>query len=551
MLSRHFRICLVAFVVSLLTACSSGGTNTNAGLPNNSAIRGAATSAFAGVGCQTITDSTGTVYTAARVGGGNDLDIEYSANPTPCQIGVYIGRNYGESSLNHTVINGPFNIGLYIDGVGEMRQNHTSICANGEQADGMTCASGPNRSAGTGEEIRGTQILNGEQLNIDGYSAGFATQPCPNSSQHLKVVHGTVTDSNYPWSYQGGDNNFNHDNPPFDPNSANACAGSAVGAGLSSAVLSVTGTIVPPPLKLASADGRTVVGIQFGKLTAPNGTVHLTVTLRSPPPGSYTASINMKPLSSINGAEKSLPSPIIAEQSNNKAISHSLATVPPDVCAPFWIYNGNPTIEIANWLCVATDGDISFYTDFAIFTVDPPFDYLPPYYYCSNNYGQDNSVSCQVTKTVDTSPSGLYPIVTPESIGTLPGTVTFFLPGFVNGGDAHSLTTVLSFDHPALFAIGAVPSNARYVVHQGQSVNLYWINLGACAGGCTWYADGLPQGIAASFSPRVTFGPPNAVAETISAASNATLGQYQVGTYVIDGSGRASGSTNITLVVQP
>lgn len=182
-------------------------------------------------GCVSIQDSTGATYTAAQTGGGNGIDINYSSQS--CNIGIYINGSNGPNTLDHTMVNGPFEIGIYFDAAGNgAHEDHTQICVNGSNSDG-TCATGSSTSSGTGLDIRNTPKLSADHTSIDGYVSGFATNPCPNSNNNMTVDHTVITNATYPWSYQGGNNNFNfqsgHDSPAFNGQS---CAGSGVGAGL-------------------------------------------------------------------------------------------------------------------------------------------------------------------------------------------------------------------------------------------------------------------------------------------------------------------------------
>ncbi|MBV8355376.1 MAG: hypothetical protein JO101_08660, partial [Candidatus Eremiobacteraeota bacterium] len=178
--------------------------------------------------CSTVTDSTGVTYTVARLGGGDHIDVEYTAYAPPCDVGIYISPAHGPAKLDHTQVNGPFRIGAYFDGAGSGTVDHTSICVNGTNPDG-TCISGPARSSGTGLNARNTADFSLDHTNIEGYQAGFATQPCPNDANRIHSDHTTISDSVFPWSYQGGENHADHDSPP--PPSGGSCAGSGVAAG--------------------------------------------------------------------------------------------------------------------------------------------------------------------------------------------------------------------------------------------------------------------------------------------------------------------------------
>ncbi len=181
--------------------------------------------------CSTVKTSGGQTYTVARLGGGDHIDVESSAYAN-CTIGIYISPSNGPVGLNHTIVNGQFGIGIYVDSVGTIHQDNTSICINGTNSDGM-CTTGSASSPGTGLDFVNTPNLSIDHTNIDGYVAGFATNPCPNSANNITDDHTVITNATYPWSYEGGKLNFNfqpgHDSPPFNGES---CAGSEVGSGL-------------------------------------------------------------------------------------------------------------------------------------------------------------------------------------------------------------------------------------------------------------------------------------------------------------------------------
>jgi len=176
--------------------------------------------------CSTVMTQGGQSYTVAKLGGGSQLDIESSAYAN-CDIGIYISATDGPASLNQTVVNGVFEIGIYVDGVGA-KINQTSICVNGTDQNG-NCEPGSGASGGTGIDAQNTPNLSLNHTNIDGYAAGFATSPCPNDGNELSVNQSTVTNSTYPWSFQGGQIKTNHDSPT--PPDGGSCAGTGVGAG--------------------------------------------------------------------------------------------------------------------------------------------------------------------------------------------------------------------------------------------------------------------------------------------------------------------------------
>jgi len=142
----------------------------------------------------------------------------------------------GPASLNQTVVNGVFEIGVYLDGAGT-KISQTSICVNGADKNG-NCESGSSSSAGTGIDAQNAPDLSLNQTNVDGYAAGFAASPCPNQANDLSINQSTVTNSTYPWSFQGGKVKTNHDSPT--PPSGGSYAGSGVGSGASPVRLYVT-----------------------------------------------------------------------------------------------------------------------------------------------------------------------------------------------------------------------------------------------------------------------------------------------------------------------
>lgn len=219
-------------IVGLMTGC--GGNN------QSSAVTPATTTESSQLrhhanrdanGCVPVQDSTGAAYTAAQIGGGSNIDIEYTSQP--CDIGIYINGTTAQNTLDHTMINGPFEIGVYFDNAGNgAHQDHSQICVNGSNSDG-TCKTGTGTSPGTGLDIRNTPGISLDHTSIDGYVAGFATNPCPNAKNNMTADHTVITSAEYSWSYEGGNNNFNfnpgHDSPPFNGES---CSGSGVGPGI-------------------------------------------------------------------------------------------------------------------------------------------------------------------------------------------------------------------------------------------------------------------------------------------------------------------------------
>ncbi len=202
----------------------SGSADTIPGFP---AKRGKHAKQKELLACSTVTTLGGQTYTVAQLGGGSQLDIESSAYAN-CDVGIYISAADGPDSLNQTVVNGVFEIGVYLDGTGT-KINQTSICVNGSNKQG-NCESGSSSSPGTGIYAQNAPNLSVNQMNVDGYEAGFATSPCPNNGNNLSINQSTVTNSTYPWSFQGGKIKTNHDSPT--PPAGGSCAGSGVGGGV-------------------------------------------------------------------------------------------------------------------------------------------------------------------------------------------------------------------------------------------------------------------------------------------------------------------------------
>jgi hypothetical protein len=181
------------------------------------------------IACTNVTAVNGTVYSVAMVGGGSGLDVESSAY-AGCTVGVFISNRFGSQTLRNSNVGGPFGIGVYVDNVGSFTQNSVSICVNGINTD-ETCRTGSLSSSGSGIIYANLTKINVDHTNIDGYVAGFVTNPCPNPNNNITVDHTVITGATYPWSWLGGNNNFNfqpgHDSPPSIPN----CRGNGVGAG--------------------------------------------------------------------------------------------------------------------------------------------------------------------------------------------------------------------------------------------------------------------------------------------------------------------------------
>lgn len=207
--------------------------------------------------CTPVTDSRGFSFSAARVGGGDHLDIEASAY-AGCDVGIYIG-SAGSNKLDHTIVGGAFKVGIYVDGGGDAKLDHTSICVTGAGDDG-SCSTGTNGSGATGLLVVNTPKITVDHTSIDGYTAGVATNPCPNSANDISIDHTMIGDSSFPWSFQGGKIKTNHSTPAPPP--GGSCAGSGVGFGTTP--LSVT----PNTLYCSTQRGAPAACLNLGISTA-------------------------------------------------------------------------------------------------------------------------------------------------------------------------------------------------------------------------------------------------------------------------------------------
>jgi DNA-binding beta-propeller fold protein YncE len=212
-ISKSARYALgVCATVAILAGCG-GGSPSSLG-PSSGVIPEKRKDA-----CSTVHTLGGQTYTVAHLGGGNHLDVESSAYEN-CDIGIYISPADGPASLNHSTINGAFKIGVYLDRAGTTKLNQDSICVNGTNQN-LTCAPGSGRSTGAGLDAQRTPDLTVTKTYIDGYVAGLATSPCPNSANKITVNQSTISRSTYPWSLQGGKIIASHDSPP----SGGRCSG--------------------------------------------------------------------------------------------------------------------------------------------------------------------------------------------------------------------------------------------------------------------------------------------------------------------------------------
>jgi hypothetical protein len=184
------------------------------------------------IACTTVTARSGTIYTVAHVGAGSGLDIESSAY-AGCTIGIYVPPSTENQGLtNNTMVNGPFGIGVYVDTVtGHLTQGPLSICVNGTTTTG-SCKTGSLSSSGGAAIFWNTATIMGDHTFMDGYVAGFVTNPCPNPNNNITLDHTVITNSTYPWSYLGGNNNLNFGAGHNSPNNpVPGCYGNGVGAG--------------------------------------------------------------------------------------------------------------------------------------------------------------------------------------------------------------------------------------------------------------------------------------------------------------------------------
>jgi sugar lactone lactonase YvrE len=232
LVSRLKHLVAPAITIALLAGCGGGSPSptlpagsSSAMLPGSHLSPGARAKRNDLLPCTSVQASSGVTYTVAHLGGGNNLDVESSAYAN-CDIGIYISTGHGPYRLNQSVVNGSFLVGVYLDGAGR-RILDTSICVNGEN--GGSCASGSSSSPGTGVYAQNTPNLRVNTTHIDGYAAGFASGPCPNANNYMGISHSTVTNSAYPWSFQGGNVTTKKDSPT--PSVGGSCAGSGIGTG--------------------------------------------------------------------------------------------------------------------------------------------------------------------------------------------------------------------------------------------------------------------------------------------------------------------------------
>ncbi len=226
-MKKFYRFAGAAFAAAFFTAC--GGANQSS--PQTSQVPSGHSSSHQlkrnASGCIPIQDSTGARYTAAQTGGGYYFDVESSS--TPCTIGIYINGSNGPNTLSYAAVNGPFNIGIYFDNAGDGASlSYASICLHGSTMNYDGCVLGGRiRSPGTGLYVRKTPRISVAYTEIDSYTAGFATNPCPNKTNKLSVDYTTITNTIYPWSYGGGKNSFFFDSPK----PKRSCKGSSIGPG--------------------------------------------------------------------------------------------------------------------------------------------------------------------------------------------------------------------------------------------------------------------------------------------------------------------------------
>lgn len=226
-MKRFYMFAGAAVAAAFLAACGGAGQSASPTSQASSAHPSSQQSKRDASGCIPIQDSTGARYTAAQTGGGYYSDVESSA--TPCTIGIYINGSNGSNALTYAAVNGPFDIGIYFDNAGRHASvSYASICYHGSTMNYDGCVLGTKRGFGTGLYIRNTPRISVSYTEVDSYTAGVATNPCPDTSNKLSVDYTTITDVKYPWSFAGGKNSFYFDSPT--PKSS--CKGSSVGAGL-------------------------------------------------------------------------------------------------------------------------------------------------------------------------------------------------------------------------------------------------------------------------------------------------------------------------------
>ena len=215
--------------------------------------------------CTSVQTSGGATYTVAHLGAGSNLDVESSAYAN-CDIGIYISPANGPYVLDRSVVNGPFGVGVYLDGAG-LRIKHTSICVNGET--GGSCAWGSSSSPGTGLYAQNTPNLKINQTRIDGYAAGFASSPCPNANNYMSIERSIITTSTYPWSFQGGYVKTMKDSPA--PPAGGSCAGSGIGLGFGAPNVYVADTFNNAVKEILAASGYTTVNTLGSGFYYPEG----------------------------------------------------------------------------------------------------------------------------------------------------------------------------------------------------------------------------------------------------------------------------------------
>ena len=85
--------------------------------------------------CHTVTTTYGATITAAVVGGGDHLALDFST--TPCDVGVYFGPSYPGRKLDHTTINGPYTFGVYVDNTNGVHVDNTAMTHGNSSGDGL------------------------------------------------------------------------------------------------------------------------------------------------------------------------------------------------------------------------------------------------------------------------------------------------------------------------------------------------------------------------------------------------------------------------------
>lgn len=455
--------------------------------------------------CTTITDSTGATYTAARLGGGDHIDVEYSN--TPCQIGIYINGFNGPNTLDHTMVDGVFSIGIYFDNAGNAHEDHTQICVNGSNANGA-CNTGTGSSPGTGLNVRNTPKLAIDHTSIDGYAAGYATNACPNTANQLGADHTTITNATYPWSYQGGKNSFNfspgHDSPMFNGSS---CAGSSIGAGPASLLFVSNLGLDPfvlgyaPPWNDSSSPSLRITNgvgtFNYGLATDSAGNLYLAGIS---PPISQVA-IYSAPLSNSSAPSAQISDGVgtpmgVALDAGGKLYVANAAGPSVTVYAPPFTNSSSPSATITDGLvhptAVALDSSGNLYV--ADTSTDNVQVYAPPFSSSSTPIATI-SVSANPLCVAFDSSGRLFVCEITGGSGGYGGFVAIFNPPFSNSS---SPSVTMNVDAPSSVAFDGAGN--LYAVAGNTQVNVYEPPFSASSTPIATIRSGLeePYGVAIS-----------------------------------------------------